>query len=157
MPTLYETKWLRRHFGWKSTNNPKSSGDSFVYGSLRADTQDIDKVMREIVSELGNEWQIKSAVPLVASAYTKSTVGMPWSMENTFTDGILIICQHSYEISEEELAIRKKAESEKKRVDAGQEEREIVRWRYCVNQLKPEEQCLGGQNIYGEAWNLIRI
>jgi len=80
--------------------------------------------MREIVSELGNEWQIKSAVPLVASAYTKSTVGMPWSMENTFTDGVLVICQHSYEISEEELAIRKKAESEKKRVDAGQEERE---------------------------------
>src|SRR4051794_2023577 len=32
----------------------------------------------------------------------------------------------------------------------------IVRWRYCVNQLKPEEQCLGGQNIYGEAWNLIQ-
>jgi len=109
MPRIYETKWFRRHFGRERTDNKL-----ITFG---ANQTDIDTAMREVLAELENEWEIKSIVPIIASIqYSPATHGgvHPGYITLPYTDGILIVCQRSFEISEEELAVRKQAAIEKK-------------------------------------------
>ena len=53
MPTVYETKWFRRHWSWKRTGvkNTKSG----EYGFMEPDWEKIDKVMTDLTDSLNNE------------------------------------------------------------------------------------------------------
>ena len=130
MPTVYETKWFRQHWGWKRTerNNTKS-GD---YGFMNPDWDSIDKVMNDLADTLNNEgWEIKSAIPLISSEY--STTGLTnstgvfqgqwgggYGYGAGYTDGVILICQRATEISDEESATRRAARVAKLEAEARQ-------------------------------------
>jgi hypothetical protein len=130
VPTVYETKWFRKHWGWRRTNrNNTKSGD---YGFMEPDWEKIDKTMNDLTDTLNNEgWEIKTTIPLISSEY--STTGLSnsagafqgswgggYGYGAGYTDGVILICQRATEISEEESAVRKKARADRLAAEARQ-------------------------------------
>ena len=129
MPTVYETKWFRRHWGWRRTNRKDTK--SGEYGFMEPDREKIDKVMSDLTDTLNNEgWEIKSAIPLTSSEYSttalsnvagfQSTWGAGYGYGAGYTDGVILICQRATEISEEESATRRAASIAKLEAEARQ-------------------------------------
>ena len=130
MPTVYETKWFRKHWGWKRTNTKDTK--STDYGFMVPDWERIDKVMSDLTDTLNNEgWEIKSAIPLISSEY--STTGLTnstgvfqgqwgggYGYGAGYTDGVILICQRATEISDEESATRRAARVAKLEAEARQ-------------------------------------
>lgn len=122
MPVVYETKYIRRDFGWDGESTSKFGGR--VVPAYKS----IDKLMNALVDELnGERWEIKSIIPLTASSYyCEGNSGGYGTLPLTggagygaaVTCGVMILCQRATEMSAEEFATREatlKAAAEEKR------------------------------------------
>ena len=116
MPVVYETRWFRRHWGWKRTNT--KSTKTTEYGVMEANWEAIDTQMRELSDELNMDgWEIKSVIPLISSEYqTHALLNSTGAFQGAwggghgygaaYSDGIVLLCQRAIEMSAEQYAAR---------------------------------------------------
>ncbi len=122
MPAIFETATFRAHWGFTRTDQPKSSkltDSGVIEPNWKRAEDELAGTMAEI--EQGN-WEIKSAIPLMASEYATHTninremdrsYGVGWGYGAAFTDGIIFLCQRKVMLSDEDFALREASRNER--------------------------------------------
>lgn len=136
MPTRVETTWWRFEWGWAIENHSQARGaESGIYRSPRGS---LDEKMNELAAVLREGgWEIKSTFPLVASPFSTSALenstgvlqsawagGMAYAAP--VVEGIVVLCQRSIEISEEEEQAERERIAEARRREAEMRRREAA-------------------------------
>ena len=117
MPTVYETKTIRKTFVWARSNVQTNLLKSFERGYLAPSPESVDRAIAEITAELSlSGWEVKGILHLEGSEYywnhegrSQTHDGVVKSYSAPYTTGIVVMCQHAIEMNEEELEGRKKA------------------------------------------------
>ncbi|GLR67843.1 hypothetical protein GCM10010909_25240 [Acidocella aquatica] len=117
MPTVYETKAIRKTFVWARSNVQTNLLKSFERGYLAPSPESVDRAITEITAELSlSGWEVRGILRLEGSEYywnhegrSQTHDGVVKSYSAAYTAGVVVMCQRAIEITEEELEGRKKA------------------------------------------------